>query len=59
MQRLKIILTGCASLFMSACGSMSFGQTALDTMGVFFEANAIKQCYEDGGSRDYCEGSSW
>lgn len=36
---------------------MSFGETALDTLSVFGEASAIKNCYDNGGSRDLCE--SW
>ena len=53
---LKTILLLLVSTMMSACGSMNFGETSLYTLGVFMEANEIKQCYDNGGSRDLCEG---
>ena len=55
----KTIAAMIAPLFLSACGSMSFGETFFDTVGVFFEANEIKHCYEGGGSRETCEGGGW
>lgn len=56
MSKFKMLSAGLLSLLLSACGSMSLGDTALDTLGVFVEANAIKDCYENGGSRERCEG---
>ncbi len=55
--KIKTMLVCALSALLSACGSMSFGETALDTLSVFGEASAIKNCYDNGGSRDLCE--SW
>ena len=56
MSKFKMLSTGLVCLLLSACGSMSLSDTALDTFGVFVEANAIKDCYENSGSRERCEG---
>lgn len=55
----KFVATMTAPLFLSACGSMSFGETLLDTAGVFLEASEIKRCYESGGAYQTCEGDRW
>lgn len=54
--KIKLSILCVLSALTSACGSMSFGDFALDTITVFSEASEIKRCYENGGSRDYCEG---
>lgn len=41
---------------LGGCGSMNFGETALETMSVIGEAYSIKQCYESGGTYATCEG---
>lgn len=51
----KIASLIAAALLFSGCGSMSFGESALNTLGVFLEASDIKQCYEAGGTRELCE----
>lgn len=59
MGRLRLIILCVVMTSLTACGSMSFGETALHTVGAFTEASAIKQCYEQGGSRDLCEDTGW
>ena len=54
--RFKVFAAILTSLFLNACGSMSFGATMLNTLSVFGEANAIKQCYDAGGDHAMCEG---
>lgn len=53
--KLKILVISVLAQALGGCGTMSFGDTALDTIGVFIEANAIKQCYKEGGGREECE----
>jgi len=55
----KTIATMIAPLFLSACGSMSFGETLLDTAVVFSEASDIKRCYDGGGTHATCEEGRW
>lgn len=57
--KLKLISAFMAPLFLGACGSMSFGETLLDTAVVFSEANDIKRCYEGGGTHATCEEGRW
>ena len=52
---LKAALTVLASVALAGCGSMSFGETTLKTLGVFLDASEIKDCYDSGGDRTYCE----
>lgn len=57
MKRLLSGIIAIASLLLAGCGSMSFGETALDTLTVLSEAGALKECYDRGGTRESCEGS--
>ena len=54
--KIKMMTLAVLSSLLSACGSMSFGEAALDTLSVFGDASEIKRCYESGGGRGECEG---
>ncbi len=55
MSKLFSLFIFALSICLTGCGSMSFGETMLETLTVFGEAHEIKQCYEGGGTREYCE----
>ena len=59
MKKVKLLAAILGCCFLSACGSMSFGETTLNTIGVFFEASEIRDCYDGGGSWDDCEGGRY
>ena len=56
MSKPFIAISLALSMLLSGCGSMSFGETLLETISVFGEAAAIQECYDSGGTREYCEG---